>query len=345
MARTRGTKNELVKCPYCGEMYSVTYKHCPFCNEDGTGGWDELEEYDDEPRRSGGKRLAGGSGGRGRGQGCSVRSIVGTLISLALIIAAVCIVTSIVRSLLGKSKPPKEEESPVPTISQSVAPTGTDEVDPTPTPEESATVTSSPVPTQPAQPQVTTPSVDIVAPTGFALSAEDLSFFQVGEVYNMRITYTPANARGDVTWKSSNPNVASVSWNGVVTAVGPGTATITATVAGAGEKSCIFRCRFEGSAATSAPASTPSGSGNSGTSSSGLTLSREDFTLAFAGDKWPLKVSGTSSNVSWTSSNAAVATVAADGTVTAVGKGTCTITATVDGQSLKCIVRCSWKDE
>ena len=226
-----------------------------------------------------------------------------------------------------------------------MAPTGTDEVDPTPTPEESATVTSSPVPTQPAQPQVTTPSVDIVAPTGFALSAEDLSFFHVGEVYNMRITYTPANARGDVTWKSSNPNVASVSWNGVVTAVGPGTATITATVAGAGEKSCIFRCRFEGSAATSAPASTPSGSGNSGTSSSGLTLSREDFTLAFAGDKWPLKVSGTSSNVSWTSSNAAVATVAADGTVTAVGKGTCTITATVDGQSLKCIVRCSWKDE
>ena len=111
MARTRGTKNELVKCPYCGEMYSVTYKHCPFCNEDGTGGWDELEEYDDEPRRSGGKRLAGGSGGRGRGQGFSVRSIVGTLISLALIIAAVCIVTSIVRSLLGKSKPPKEEES------------------------------------------------------------------------------------------------------------------------------------------------------------------------------------------------------------------------------------------
>ncbi len=58
-----------------------------------------------------------------------------------------------------------------------------------------------------------------------------------------------------------------------------------------------------------------------------------------------MAASGTSSNVSCTSSNAAVATVAADGTVTAVGKGTCTITATVDGQSLKCIVRCSWKDE
>ena len=46
MARTRGTKNELVKCPYCGEMYSVTYKHCPFCNEDGTGRWDDLADED-----------------------------------------------------------------------------------------------------------------------------------------------------------------------------------------------------------------------------------------------------------------------------------------------------------
>ena len=46
MAR-RGTKNDLVKCEYCGEMYSVTYKHCPFCNEDGTGRWDETETSQD----------------------------------------------------------------------------------------------------------------------------------------------------------------------------------------------------------------------------------------------------------------------------------------------------------
>lgn len=57
-----GPKNELIKCEYCGEMYSVTYKHCPFCNEDGTGRWDDLEngadydlddEYEDIPESKG----------------------------------------------------------------------------------------------------------------------------------------------------------------------------------------------------------------------------------------------------------------------------------------------------
>jgi uncharacterized protein YjdB len=37
-----------------------------------------------------------------------------------------------------------------------------------------------------------------------------------------------------------------------------------------------------------------------------------------------------------------VATVSSDGTVTAVSAGTCTVTATVDGTTLKCVVRCSF---
>ena len=41
MARRVTSKNELIECPYCGEKYAVTYKHCPFCNEDGTGRWDD----------------------------------------------------------------------------------------------------------------------------------------------------------------------------------------------------------------------------------------------------------------------------------------------------------------
>lgn len=67
MARRVTSKNELIECPYCGEKYAVTYKHCPFCNEDGTGRWDDPapeEEYvyEDEERTDarGGKRLVGG---------------------------------------------------------------------------------------------------------------------------------------------------------------------------------------------------------------------------------------------------------------------------------------------
>ena len=30
--RSTGTRPEVVRCPYCGEDYSVTYKRCPFCD-------------------------------------------------------------------------------------------------------------------------------------------------------------------------------------------------------------------------------------------------------------------------------------------------------------------------
>ena len=48
MGRRSGTKEELIKCEYCGEMYAASYKHCPFCNEDGTGRWDDPDTAADE---------------------------------------------------------------------------------------------------------------------------------------------------------------------------------------------------------------------------------------------------------------------------------------------------------
>ena len=49
-----------------------------------------------------------------------------------------------------------------------------------------------------------------------------------------------------------------------------------------------------------------------------------------------LSVKGTSHSVLWSSSNVAVAKVSQKGKVTAVGKGTAYITATVDGVSYRC---------
>lgn len=342
MARRGNSKNELVKCPYCGEMYSVTYKHCPFCNEDGTGRWDDLENLEDEYEETpkGGKRLAKSGAGRrgagGRGDPPSARRIVSTVVSLALMAAAACIVISIVRSFFGGSK--SSAESPAPSQTVSAAPSPTASAAPTP---------GSAVSQPPAQesvepsPVAAAPSTDLNAPTDFKLSVEDFTLSYAGDYWQIKVAYTPDGAQGDVTWKSSDPNIASVSWNGVVTGVSKGTATVTASVAGVGEKSCIVRCNFKDTAAsttttivtTEAPAvSLPSG----------LSLSREDFTLSYAGDSWRLVVSGTSSAVTWSSSKPEVAAVSSDGTVTAVGPGTCTITATVDGTALKCIVRCKF---
>lgn len=345
MGRRSGTKEELIKCEYCGEMYAASYKHCPFCNEDGTGRWDDPDsaddyEEDDLPVR-GGRRLA--HSGRGGGNGPSVGRIISWVLSLALIIAAAGIVISLIKPLLGKGKEPKPGVS-VPPTTESTAPS----VEPTlpvePSAGPSVEPSTAPEP-QPTAPGVQTPSVPLVTPTGFKLSREDISFFAVGETYQFKVTLTPADAHGDIVWKSSNPNVASVSWNGLVTAVSKGTVTVTASIEGVGERSCIVRCQLSDSASSSAsgtpsaaPTSTPSSSGTG----SGLSLNREDFTLSKAGETWRLIVSGTSSAVTWTSSDPAIATVGADGTVTAVSKGTCRVSATVDGVTLKCIVRCNF---
>ena len=52
-----------------------------------------------------------------------------------------------------------------------------------------------------------------------------------------------------------------------------------------------------------------------------------------------MEVLGTDSAVSWSVSDASVATVSSDGTVTGVAAGRVTLTATVDGQTLSCLFR------
>ena len=66
--------------------------------------------------------------------------------------------------------------------------------------------------------------------TGISLSPTSATI-ETGKTQTLTVTITPSNASNkNVTWKSSNTGVATVS-NGVVTGVTPGTATITATAA------------------------------------------------------------------------------------------------------------------
>ena len=76
-----------------------------------------------------------------------------------------------------------------------------------------------------------------------------------------------------------------------------------------------------------------------------LALNKTDFTLKTAGATYKLKaeVTGTESPIVWASSDETVATVAENGTVTAVAPGTATVTATVDEMVVECIVRCTWE--
>lgn len=77
-----------------------------------------------------------------------------------------------------------------------------------------------------------------VLATNVTLSATSLTLTSAGQTATLTATVTPSNATNkNVTWRSSNTNVATVSSVGVVTAVANGTATITATTADGTNKS------------------------------------------------------------------------------------------------------------
>ena len=121
---------------------------------------------------------------------------------------------------------------------------------------------------------------------------------------------------------SSNPDVATVSVDGTVTGVSEGTATITVTVDGK-ELTCSVTVNAKPIEYTYE-----------------INKSNLDLNL---GETDELKIivtpePETSVVPTWTSSNDNVATVSAAGLVTAVGKGSATITASLNGEEYTCAV-------
>jgi uncharacterized protein YjdB len=122
-----------------------------------------------------------------------------------------------------------------------------------------------------------------------------------------------------VTWTSSNPSVASVDGNGFVTAVGGGSTTITATSETKTGTSSIT---------VTVPVMTVAVSPSSATLTVGLTHQLIATTKDVNGSVLTGRL------VTWTSSNAGVAAVDANGLVSAVAAGgPVTITATSEGKS------------
>ena len=151
--------------------------------------------------------------------------------------------------------------------------------------------------------------------------------------WTLGVTFTPAGSTAELTWTSENPAIATVNADGVITTVGPGTTTITATMANGTSHSCIVRCNF------TAP-STPSAN-----TSTTYQVNNPDFTFYHAGEQFRyLKVVGYDGVVTWTSSDPSVVSVDNNGLCTAVGTGrrSCTITGTLeDGTTVTAIARIS----
>jgi uncharacterized protein YjdB len=140
----------------------------------------------------------------------------------------------------------------------------------------------------------------------------------VGETLKLVATIFPANATNqNITWSSSNTGVATVDANGKVTARGSGTATIT------------VKTEDGGYTATCTVIVVPVTGVSLNKTSTRLvrhTATTETLTATVS------PANANNKNVTWSSSNTGVATVDANGKVTAGTAGTATITVrTVDG--------------
>ena len=156
----------------------------------------------------------------------------------------------------------------------------------------------------------------LVDVSGIALNTSGVAM-EAKETYQLKATVNPANASiNSVIWKSSNPDIATVSLSGKVTAVKSGIATVTATTSNGKTAKCTVTV-------FGPPTSVK-------LSSSQMSLGKGETKqlTATVGPQY-----ARNKTVKWTSSNSNVLTVDRKGKVTVVGKGTAVVTATSKGNT------------
>ena len=155
-----------------------------------------------------------------------------------------------------------------------------------------------------------------------------------GTTGKLTATITPDDVETkDLTWMSCNETVATVDGNGVVTAVKVGEATVTVVTRSGGKSaSCVVKV-------TAAPIPV-----------TGVTLDKTELSLSID-DKSPLvatiaPLDATNTNLKWTTSDAAIATVSDAGEVTAIAVGVATVTVTTEdgAKTATCIVTVADRD-
>lgn len=254
----------LLKCPKCGEMFSDTYKTCPFCQEDE-------ERHSSKPVKNAGRRTGGGRAKPKVGGGVVIVCLV-----LVLGLAAYTIFGNQITAFFTG-----EKDAPTP---------------------------------EPAVLTMNKTSVELTVGSSFALTV---------------------SGADKVAFSSSDEAVATVSANGTVQAVSEGSAVITASAA-----DTTATCRVAVTAAVDQPTDpvTPDVPSDLAIYSAYSERVVDDVTIE-AGKEALMKVQGTDSAVTWSIADSSIATVDSSGMVKGVASGKTDLTATVDGQTLTCIVR------
>ncbi len=156
-----------------------------------------------------------------------------------------------------------------------------------------------------------------------------------GESERLIATVEPQDAKDkEITWTSSNSNIAKVDTNGNVTAVSKGNAIITVRTKNGTSISCFVTVKEPNVEPEKPPVVDVTGIYLSKSKLELLIGKSEQITATIT------PTNATNKEVKWTTSNAAIATVSSNGTIKAISEGTATITVTsqASGDSAQCFV-------
>lgn len=145
---------------------------------------------------------------------------------------------------------------------------------------------------------------------------------RTGNTYKIKYTLKGKNSYGVVKWYSNNKNVATINSKGIVSAIAPGVAKITAKTVNGKKAICNVTVKYP--------------------LASQVTLNKPSLTLS-VGEKEKLVANVTPYNydgiLTWSSSNTNVATVDHEGNITSISVGTAIITAKAGPKAVsKCTV-------
>lgn len=229
-------RSDVIRCEFCGEDYSVTYKHCPFCDDRAIYGREH-------PRGKGGKRVATNKRGGGYGGGMQPVQIIGLALSFILIIAAIYIVFTVLSPLFTRDDPVGSESSAQISTSQSGGEVSQPEVSVSqPGVSTSGDISAPVIPDVSSDPTILAP---IVSATGITLNIKDVTL-KANETLKITATLVPADCTDTVVWSVDKPEALSVAQDGTVTNINKGSSqanvTVTAQV-GDVKATCIVRCK------------------------------------------------------------------------------------------------------
>ena len=189
---------------------------------------------------------------------------------------------------------------------------------------------------------VTNPDETVVNVTGVSLNKTVLKLTE-GESSKLIATINPSNATNkNVTWKSNNPNIASVDTNGNVKALKAGTATITVTTKDGG-----FTAKATVTVTETTAPSTPTTP--TVVNVTGVSLNKTTLSLT-EGESSKLTATvnpsnATNKNVTWQSSNSNIVSVDANGNIKALKPGNATITVITNDGNYKASCQITVKEK